>query len=497
MSEANPYLKADEVHQLSKEELVEIILAQQSLIEQLDKRIEKLELSLNLDSQDSSKPPSTDLLKKSEKETEASAQEKKSRKRQPGGQPGHQGKTRKGFGRVDRYEILKPSVCAQCGSREWNDTPVHIDTQQVAQLVARPIEIIEYQRQHCQCAKCGGIWVAEWSPEIIPGQDLGVRLQGLLSWLGNYAHLSYKKQQELLWELGEIEISTGTLVATNERVHKAIIASVEDLKEWINREHPALHSDETPWPVKGVKEWLWVLAGEKFCLFHGGDTRGRTELEILLGSSYDGVIISAAKLSCRATAGNNWRNDFSVYNGYRVAAQQKCLAHLRRHFQRLSKTKGLHNHDIAETFMNLIDEAFQKHRLWRQSTNDAVYRNWAVGFRLRVTAQITQWLTRAGHEAGKLLRSLRDKGEQWWYFLEHPHVPPDNNLAERCLRTAVTKRKVCGGSRSLARFNQTAHLLSVIQSCRLQGRSVLTFFQQALQATVGHFPRPSLVPPLQ
>ena len=232
-------------------------------------------------------------------------------KRSPGGQPGHQGKTRKGFGRVDRYEVLKPLVCAKCGSLRWNDTSVQINTQQVAQL---------------------------------------------------------------------------------------------------------------------------------------------------------------------------------------VAGQQKCLAHLRRHFQRLSKTKGLHHYDIAETCIDLIDEAFKKHRIWRQTENDADYRTWAADFRIRVTAQITQWLECAGHEAGKLLRSLRDKEEQWWYFLEHPHVPPDNNLAERCLRIAVTKRKVSGGSRSLARFAQTAILLSVIQSCRLQGRSVLTFFQQALQASRGLFPRPSLVP---
>ena len=58
----------------------------------------------------------------------------------------------------------------------------------------------------------------------------------------------------------------------------------------------------------------------------------------------------------------------------------------------------------------------------------------------------------------------------------------------------MTKRKVCGGSRSLERFRHTANLLSVIQSCRLQGRSVLLFFEQALRATVGHHSRPSLVP---
>jgi len=90
--------------------------------------------------------------------------------------------------------------------------------------------------------------------------------------LGNYGHLSYQKQQELLWELGEIEISQGTLVTVNERVETATAASVEGLMAWINQATPHLHSDETPWPVKGSKEWLWVLAGEGFCLFHAGDT---------------------------------------------------------------------------------------------------------------------------------------------------------------------------------------------------------------------------------
>ncbi len=42
----------------------------------------------------------------------------------------------------------------------------------------------------------------------IEGAECG--LQALLVWLGNYGHMSYEKQQELLWELGEIEIGAGT-----------------------------------------------------------------------------------------------------------------------------------------------------------------------------------------------------------------------------------------------------------------------------------------------
>ena len=116
-------------------------------------------------------------------------------------------------------------------------------------------------------------------------------------------------------------------------------------------------------------------------------------------------------------------------------------------------------------------------------------------FKLRVQKSIQQWMGQAGYEAGKLLRSLRDKAEQWWYFLEHPEVPPDNNQAERSLRLAVTKRKVSGGSRSMARFAQTADLLSVVQTCRRQGRSVMEFFRQALMAQSGSGKsQPSLLP---
>ncbi|BAY66608.1 transposase IS66 [Calothrix brevissima NIES-22] len=89
-----------------------------------------------------------------------------------------------------------------------------------------------------------------------------------------------------------------------------------------------------------------------------------------------------------------------------------------------------------------------------------------------------------GGDAGKLLRSLRDKAHQWWYFIDHPEIPGDNNLAERSLRLAVTKRKVSGGSRSMERFKHTANLLTVVQTCRRQGRSVIEFFEQAIKAMV-------------
>ncbi len=262
----------DELYQLSKEQLVEII-------KKLQNEITRLKESLNLDSKTSSKPPSSDILKKSEKKKPEPETEGTKTKRKPGGQPGHEGKTRKGFGRFDRIEILRPEACPNCGGTHL--AGINVEVQQVAQLVANPIEIVEYHRHHCQCTHCGTSCSATWSDEMIPGQDLGVRLQALLGWLGNYAHMPYAKMRELLFELGGIDIGEGTLVATNERVAQAIEPPVKALGTWVQNEQPNVHVDETPWSVKGVKEWLWVIANSNFCLFHAADTRSRAELEHL------------------------------------------------------------------------------------------------------------------------------------------------------------------------------------------------------------------------
>uniref|UniRef100_UPI001D235987 IS66 family transposase n=1 Tax=Nostoc sp. LPT TaxID=2815387 RepID=UPI001D235987 len=297
--------------------------------------------------------------------------------------------------------------------------------------------------------------------------------------LDNYGHLPYEKQQQMLWELGQIKIGVGTLVATNERIQQAIEPSVTELSNWLKQKQPNIHVDETPWSVKGIKEWLWVVANSDFCLFTAADTRSRTELEAILGTKYTGVLSS---------------DDFSVYNGYQAVAQQKCLAHLRRHFKKLIQLPGLHNQAIGEVFVDLIDEAFRNYAQWFETLDCASYNHWVNQFKSKLQSSVEQWINKACAMAGNLLRSLRDKASQWWYFLDHPEVPPDNNQAERSLRLAVTKRKVSGGSGSMERFCHTANLLTVVQTCRRQGRKAIDFFAQALIADSNNYQsRPSLL----
>jgi transposase len=115
-------LDTEILKQLATEQVVEIIIEEGKSIEkltnrvvELEKEIEKLKVSRDLDSIRLWKPPLGDIVKKSENKQQQKPEENQTPKRKLGGQAGHRGKTRRGFGAVDRFEILGPQVCGWCG----------------------------------------------------------------------------------------------------------------------------------------------------------------------------------------------------------------------------------------------------------------------------------------------------------------------------------------------------------------------------------------------
>lgn len=137
--EIPPAIEREQLQQAPLEMLVELVLQQQAIIEQLVSEIERLKNNTSSDSQSSSKPPSSDIHKRSERQPQAEEQPKPG-KRKPGGQPGHVGKTRKGFGRIDRYEVVRPKVCQHCGSQEFSEIPRQTRHHTIAELIEPAIE---------------------------------------------------------------------------------------------------------------------------------------------------------------------------------------------------------------------------------------------------------------------------------------------------------------------------------------------------------------------
>ena len=71
----------------------------------------------------------------------------------------------------------------------------------------------------------------------------------------------------------------------------------------------------------------------------------------------------------------------------------------------------------------------------------------------------------------RLSGRLQRHWDEWFTFLSHPEVKPDNNDAERALRPIVVHRKVSGGARSDWGAQLVAQMFSFLATMRLQGNN--------------------------
>src|SRR4051812_40000881 len=95
------------------------------------------------------------------------------------------------------------------------------------------------------------------------------------------------------------------------------------------------------------------------------------------------------------------------------------------------------------------------------------------------------------HKAAALCRELREWWAALWTFARVEGVEPTNNVAERTLRPTVLWRKGSFGSDSAAGSRFAERLLTVVVSCRQQGRPVLDFLVGAGEAALGIASAPS------
>ena len=80
-----------------------------------------------------------------------------------------------------------------------------------------------------------------------------------------------------------------------------------------------------------------------------------------------------------------------------------------------------------------------------------------------------------------------------WTFVSHEGVEPTNNHAERELRAFVLWRKRSFGSQSDRGERFAERLMTIAHTARKQGRAVLDFITQSVEAHIDGRPTPRLI----
>jgi transposase len=441
----------------------------------LEERIQQLEAQAGRNASNSSIPPSANPLDAPKPVA------KKPTGRSSGAQPGHPPYLRRRLPRerVQHIHDFIPRQCQRC-HEPLPALPAPEDPEptwhQVAELPKLAAEITEY-RGHFRTCSCCGTRNHAAIPADIKAHSVGPRLAATLSYFHGRHHLSQRGLEETAEDVFDVPLSLGTVGHLAEQASAALAAAHDEALRAV-RAAEVQNVDETGWKLAGKRCWLWAAATATVAVFVLHARRSAAGLTALLGNVLTGVIGS-----------DRW----SVYQ--RVAADhwQICWAHLKRDFQAMVDR---HNGGaaIGSDLLLLSDVLFGWwHRVRDGTLSRRTLQRYVASLREDFLAVLEQGCACACAKTAATCRELLAVEESLWTFTRVEGVEPTNNHIERMLRLAVLWRKKSFGSQSASGCRLVERLLTVVQTRRLQGRSVMDYLYEALVAHRAGLPAPKLL----
>src|SRR4051812_37447951 len=441
--------------------------AAQALILTLQGRICELESRLGQTSANSSRPPSSEPP-----QTPARPKAPPSGRKR-GGQPGHRGACRAllPVEQVDEVVEVVPDACRHCGqplpqpaerlrSRVWRH--------QVVELLPLAVR---------RCPSCGKRTRADL-PAGVPRRPFGGRLTAGIALLSGRYRLSRRGMRQPLQDLWEIKLSLGAVVR-QEQVQSAALAPVVEEARAAIQQAAVVNMDETGWRQEKQRAWLWTVVTAELTVFRIDRSRGGAAIEAVLGHEFTGVVGS-----------DRW----SAYSRFPAERRALCFAHLKRDFHALVD-RGGEAEPIGRWGLAEIERLFVLWHCFRaREFSRKELRRRLIPLQARLGRLLRRGQENPDRKAAALCRELSKWWRALWIFARVEGVEPTNNVAERALRPAVLWRKGRIGSNSEAGSRFAEQLLTVVATCRQQGRPLLAFLVAASEAALHGTAPPSLVP---
>jgi transposase len=422
----------------------------------------ELQRRLGLDSSNSSKPPSSDGLKKKPRVPGSL----RGRSGKPsGGQAGHKGDTLRQVETPDRIERHTADVCGRCCASLTAAMQTRMEKRQVFDLPERLIEVTEHQASIYCFAACGFETKAEFPAGVAAAAQYGERIKAAAIYLNVQQLIPEDRVAQTMNDLFGAPLLCPASLTSWVDDKAAALAEVAAHIGVLAAQAPVRHLDETGFRVAGKGQWLHTVATEALTHYRVSAKRGEMP---------DGLVGGVAV-----------HDGFKSYAGLCEVEHALCNAH---HLRELEALIEIDQEPWAKDMSDLLVEANAAVRAAREAGETALAPAAIESFVAHYWEVIRAGLAyhralpplerrargrtkrRPGHNLLERLKTYKDDVLRFLYDFT---VPFTNNLAEQALRMMKVKMKISGAFRTFKGAADFAALRSVVATARKQGWNIL------------------------
>lgn len=419
-------------------------------IKELEERLAKYENPKN--SGNSSVAPSQDPFRKTKS--------LRGRSNKPqGGQKGHKGSKLKMVSHPDMVVVHDIEHCGHCGDGLPKDADDY-DTRQIFDIPPITIQVTEHRRLHKTCNTCGKRNIGEFPEGLVQEAQYGNSLKSLCVYLQNYQMLPFARCSEFIRDLTGHHISRGSLSNFQKQCFERLQGYQHNIRQLL-LQSPILHADQTGIRLNGNNSWIHVLSNSKVSFFAHHLKRGRKAMDdIGLLEHYNGTLV---------------HDRFSSYFSYQCD-HGLCNAHILRDLVYVEETfDAIWAKKIRELLVKAKRDKEQNPNL-RSSYYSKVFKRY-VNIIRPVIKDYDKKFKKTDEQ--RLAFALEKHKYLFLKYIKQPHVPFDNNQAERDLRMIKVKQKVSGCFRSQTHAQYFATIRGYISTAKKNNEKVLESIQHA------------------
>ncbi|MCK5370879.1 MAG: IS66 family transposase [Cyclobacteriaceae bacterium] len=419
-----------------------------SMVELLVLLVTLLANSLNLNSSNSSKPPSSDPNRKKIRKANGG--------KKAGGQKGRVGVTLQRVDDPDEIEDIKLDR-RKLPPERYKE--VGYESRQVFGIEISRV-VTEYRAQILEDSK-GNRFVAPFPDDVTKAVQYGKSVKAHSVYMSQFQLIPYNRVQDYFKEQLQIPISSGSVYNFNLEAYDLLGEFEEKVKSKL-AESALMHVDETGINIGGDRYWLHCTSNDSWTYFFPHKRRGSVATDAI------GILPKFTGILCH----DHWK-PYYTYECVHSLCNAHHLRELIRVWEQDKQKWAKRMKELLEEMNNAVNDAGGL--LGSIESKKYRYKYRAILKKAEAECPPPDEIQREGKrgrmkrsKARNLLERLRDFENDVLRFLDNKIVPFTNNLGENDIRMTKVQQKISGCFRSMDGAKIFCRVRSYLSTCRKQ-----------------------------